>query len=149
MTDNESPQHWLWAFLEKVFMRKWICFLFAMLLVISLSTAAFAVETVEQQIRELPTVEEFKAMDQEAQVDAYNRTQYAYDAYMALSGEEKEAIEGAEEIFESLFAHFNTLVAPAGEMEESGKIGSNVPVWIVIAALIATLITLAAKKHRK
>lgn len=130
-------------------MKKLTYILLSLALIVSLSITAFASETVAEQIRELPTVEEFKTLDADAQLDAYNRTQEAYDAYMALTEEEKEAIEGAEEIFDTLFAHFNTLIAPAEKTENSGKVGYNSPAWIIILALIATLVTLLAGKMKR
>ena len=71
-----------------------------------------AVASVRRQVEELPTVEEFQAMDEEARLEAYNRTQAAYDAYMALSEAQRQQIEGAEEIFASLFDYFNAQVMP-------------------------------------
>mgnify|MGYP003313001514 CR=1 FL=1 len=48
----------------------------------------------------------------ENQLDAYNRTQAAYDAYMSLSEREQQELEGAEETFEALFTHFNGQIMP-------------------------------------
>ena len=119
---------------------------FALLLLLSLSVSALAAETtgasVKEMIDALPTVEEFKAMDSDAQVDVYNRTQTAYDAYMALDAEEKAQLEGAEETFDALFSYYNTLIAPA----DSGKTGSNLPVWLILAALAAVAIVPVVKK---
>lgn len=70
------------------------------------------VEAVRQQLEALPTVEEFQAMDEAGQLDAYNRTQAAYDAYMSLSEREQQELEGAEETFEALFTHFNSQIMP-------------------------------------
>ena len=100
-------------------MKKLICFLTVCLLLAVLPVSVFASADVAAMLEELPTVEQFQAMDADAQLEAYNRTQAAYDAYMALSDEEKAGMEHAEETFEALFAHFNTLVAPAEEPEAS------------------------------
>ena len=100
-------------------MKKLICFLTVCLLLAVLPVSVFASADVAAMLEELPTVEQFQAMDADAQLEAYNRTQAAYDAYMALSDEEKAGLEHVEETFEALFAHFNTLVAPAEEPEAS------------------------------
>ena len=71
-----------------------------------------AVEDVRQQLESLPTVEDFQSMEQEAQQDAYNRTQAAYDAYMALTEEQKQQLTEAEKIFEALFTYFNSQIMP-------------------------------------
>ena len=86
----------------------------------------------------LPTVEQFQTMDPDAQLEAYNRTQAAYDAYMALSEEEKAKLENAGETFETLFGYFNTLVAPTEEAAVSAESGNNVTFLIFtgIAAVI-------------
>ena len=96
-------------------MKKLICFLTVCLLLAALPVSVFANTDVAAMLEALPTVEQFQAMDADAQLEAYNRTQAAYDAYMALSEEEKAGIENAEETFEALFGYFNTLVAPAEE----------------------------------
>ena len=69
----------------------------------------------------------------DSQREIYNKTQAAYDAYMALSEEEKAEIHGAEETFEALFGHFNTLVAPA-EAAEPGT-GSNILSTVIACGL--------------
>ena len=71
-----------------------------------------AVEDVRQQLEALPTVEEFQAMDAAAQQDAYNRTQAAYDAYMALTEAQRGELKEAETIFEALFTYFNSQIMP-------------------------------------
>ena len=130
-------------------MRKIPGILLALLLLLILPVDAFAETSLAEQIAALPSVEEFKAMSHEEQVDAYNRTQYAYDAYMALStAEEKEAIEGAEEKFDALFSHFNSLIMPVENPEETGKIGNNQFIWVVLIAMAAILpVSLMKKKH--
>ena len=71
-----------------------------------------AVEEVRHQLSELPTVEQFQAMDAEAQLEAYNRTQKTYDAYMALTEQQKQQLSEAQKIFEDLFAYFNGQIMP-------------------------------------
>ena len=127
-------------------MKKAAFVLLAVLLAAALPVSALAAQTdVAAMIDALPTVEHFKAMDNAGQVDAYNHTQEAYDAYMALSLEEKEAIKGAEEKFDALFSHYNTLIAPA----EGGKTGSNAPVWILLAALLLLVVLPLVKKKAR
>lgn len=136
-------------------MKKLTYLLLALVLVVSLASAGFASETVAAQIAALPTVEEFKAMDSEAQLAAYNKTQAAYDAYMELSQEEKAKLEGAEERFEALFSHFNSLVMPidqtepagaAAEPKQSGKLSFNGYAWVLVAALGAVITVLGRKR---
>ena len=131
-------------------MKKLISLFLTLMLVMTLSPACFAAETVAEQIAGLPTVEEFKTMDQDAQLDAYNRTQAAYDAYMALSEEEKAAIPGAEDTFESLFGYFNTLVQPieqAQSQEEPG-FGSNLIATVLAVAIALAVLPMFVKKRR-
>ena len=118
-------------------------------LIAALALQAFAVETLEQQIAALPSVEEFRAMSPEEQTEVYNRTQYAYAAYMELpTAEEKEALEGAEEKFDALFSHFNTMIMPIEAGEETGKLSNNQFVWIIPAVLAVCLLGPVAKKKR-
>ena len=96
-------------------MKKLFYLLTVFLLLATLPVNVFANTDVAAMLEELPTVEQFQSMGADAQLEAYNRTQAAYDAYMALSEEEKAKVENAEETFEALFGYFNTLVAPAVE----------------------------------
>jgi hypothetical protein len=128
-------------------MKKMFYLVAVCLLVAALALQVFAKETLEQQIAALPSVEEFKAMSQEQQVDAYNRTQYAYEAYMALStAEEKEALEGAEEKFDALFSFFNAQIMPIETEAETGKVGYNQFAWLILAALAAMLLVTVLRK---
>lgn len=135
-------------------MKKLTYILLTLLLAASLPISAAAAETVESQIRELPTVEEFKAMDSEDQLAAYNEIQAAYDAYAELSEEEKGEIEGAEERFEELFTHINSLVMPidqtepagAAEPKQSGKLSFNGYAWALVAALGVFIAVLGRKR---
>ncbi|MBO7253532.1 MAG: hypothetical protein J6V25_12995 [Oscillospiraceae bacterium] len=68
------------------------------------------VEAVRTMVENLPAVEEFQAMDADAQKDAYDRTQAAYDAYMKLSAGQRRKIKGADAVFASLFAYFNNQI---------------------------------------
>ncbi len=65
-----------------------------------------AVTEVQALIDALPTAEELESMPQDEQGTAYEQVQAAYDAYTALTDEQKELITGAE-IFDALFAVFN------------------------------------------
>ncbi len=70
-----------------------------------------AVQDVQSQIDAFPSAEELAAMTLEEQQTVYEQVQKAYDAYNALNDEQKGEITGAE-IFDSLFAVFNTLMMP-------------------------------------
>ena len=99
-------------------MKRMICLLVICLMLAVMPVGVFADGDVAAMLETLPTVEQFQAMDADAQLEAYNQVQAAYDAYMALSEEEKASVEGAEETFEELFAHFNSLVMPVEAMPE-------------------------------
>jgi len=130
-------------------MRKLAGILLCILLLLSQIPTVFGAETLEQQIAALPSVEEFKAMSQEEQVDAYNRTQYAYEAYMALpTAEEKQALAGAEEKFDALFSYFNTLIMPIENGEASGKVSNNQFAWIIPAVFTAAILIPQLRKKR-
>ena len=138
---------------------KKLTYLMLALMLLTLPVTAMAAETVDSvqsMMEALPTVEEFQAMDSEAQLEAYNQTQFAYDAYMALNQEDREAISGAEETFEALFAHFNSMImpldpvaepvapeAPAPEKDRTETLLSGV---LVLAVVIGILRTLNKKK---
>ena len=131
-------------------MRKLFCLLTACLLVSAMTFNVFAENTVQSMIDALPTVEEFKAMDPDTRLEAYNKTQAAYDAYMALSEAERGEISGAEETFEALFGHFNSLVmpidtpeAPAAQKDRTETLLSGV---VVLAVVIGILRILNRKK---
>ena len=133
-------------------MRKLICLLAACLLMAAMCMNVLAEETVQSMIEELPTVEQFQAMDADAQLEAYNKTQAAYDAYMALSQEDRAEFAGAEETFETLFAHFNSLVMPVEEVQEAEtkspgeRIGT---IAMTVAAFAVGFGIMNLKKNRK
>ena len=107
-------------------------------------------ESIRSMIEGLPTVEAFQSMTREEQVDAYNRTQYAYEAYMALpTAEEKAALEGAEEKFDDLFSHFNTMIMPLEPEEETGKVSYNQFIWVVLLAVTAVPVVSMMRKKRR
>lgn len=83
-----------------------------------------AVEDVQMRIVELPTVEELTSMSLEEQQAVYERLQAAYDAYNALTEEQKAGITGTE-IFEALFTVFNGMVNVLADMAPGGEIDSN------------------------
>ncbi|MGN1026777.1 MAG: leucine-rich repeat domain-containing protein [Faecousia sp.] len=76
----------------------------------------------------LPTLEEVKAMSTEEQAEAYTQVQKAYDAYNALTDDQKALIPDAESTFTSLFEYFNTLTAPA-DVTASGSCGTRLT-WV-------------------
>jgi hypothetical protein len=133
-------------------MRKLICLLAACLLMAAMCMNVLAEETVQSMIEELPTVEQFQAMDADAQLEAYNKTQAAYDAYMALSQEDRAEFAGAEETFETLFAHFNSLVMPVEEVQEEEikspqeRIGT---IAMTVAAFVVGFGLVNVMKNRK
>ena len=101
---------------------------------------------VQSMVDELPAVRVLQEMDMEAQRAVYDKTQAAYDAYMALSGEEKTAVAGAEETFEALFGYFNTLVAPAEEVQEPDTGSEMLSTVIAVAIGIFLARKLVTKK---
>lgn len=117
-----------------------------MLCVLPLAAAAAQTsDDVQTMIAQLPTPDALKAMTLEQQQQAYAQTQTAYDAYQALSEDERGAIPGAEETFEALFGHFNSLVMPLEETQpaeqpEEKEEGIPWPVTALILALITTFL---------
>ena len=69
-----------------------------------------AVEAVRALIEALPTLEELKAMSTQEQSEVYTQVQKAYDAYDALTDDQKAQLPEAEGIFVPLFDYFNSLV---------------------------------------
>ena len=69
------------------------------------------VAAVAALIEVLPSVEELEGMSEEEQLAAYEQIQGAFEAYDALSEEQKAQIPGAESLFESLFDYLNTQIA--------------------------------------
>ena len=69
-----------------------------------------AVEAVRALIEALPSLEEIKAMSTQEQSEVYTQVQKAYDAYNALTDDQKAQLPEAEEIFVPLFNFFNSLV---------------------------------------
>ncbi len=77
-----------------------------------------AIENVRELIAALPEPDTVKAQSQEEREDSYRQLQEAYEAFEALTEEQKAEIDEAEETFASLFAYFDSLTAPAdGEVE--------------------------------
>ena len=73
------------------------------------NAAQLSVGDVQKLIDELPTADELAAMTPEEQQAVYTKVQAAYEAYNALTDEQKAEVTGAE-IFEELFAAFNSMV---------------------------------------
>ena len=120
----------------------------ALLLALLLPVQSMAAETLQSTIDELPSVTVLQEMDMDQQREVYHRTQDAYDAYMALSEEEKAALSGAEETFEALFGHFNTLIAPAEDAAEEAGTGSEI-LSTVIACLAGLFLARKLVTKRK
>ena len=132
-------------------MRKMICLLAVCLLMTATVVSVWADTSLQSMIDGLPTVEAFQAMDSEAQLDAYNKTQAAYDAYMALSEEKRAEISGAEETFETLFTYFNTMVMPV-EQEAPAEPAGNTPGQerqVIIVTMVTLVVGYAILMKRK
>ena len=131
-------------------MKKMICLLAVCMLLVAMTLGVSADTDVSAMIRQLPTVEAFQAMDADAQLEAYNQVQAAYDAYMALPEEERSAMGGAEETFEALFSHFNSLVMPLEQEMEAPAVQEpeNVSLLPGVAtlALVALVLWFFQKK---
>lgn len=132
-------------------MRKIVCLLTALLLVMALPLGAFAEQDIQAMVNELPTVEQIQAMDLEDQQKAYLRVQEVYDAYAAL-GEDRLKIVGGEEKFDMLFSWFNTLVMPlepeAAEVPEEDTFSNLVSTALAVIPVILLLQFLEKKKVR-
>ncbi|NBI61040.1 hypothetical protein D3Z53_24260 [Lachnospiraceae bacterium] len=76
------------------------------------SLADLEAARVEELIKELPSLEELKAFDQEALKAAYEQIQKAFDAYENLEAEQKAMLPGAEEELKELLEYFTTLIMP-------------------------------------
>lgn len=122
------------------------------LVLCALPLGAMAAQTPEEvgaMVEALPDLEALKAMSAEEQQAVYTQTQTAYDAYQALSDEEKATLEGAEATFEALFGYFNTLVMPlegtepAEEPETQKKEGLP---WGITALILAAVTTFLQNK---
>ena len=112
-----------------------------------LALSAMAVD-VQSMIDALPAVEVLQDMDMNDQREVYDRTQAAYDAYMALTEEEKANLPEAEETFESLFGYFNTLVSPAEAVQEESGSGAGVLVMVISAAVGMLLVWMVISKRK-
>lgn len=112
-----------------------------------LALSAMAVD-VQSMIDALPAVEVLQDMDMNDQREVYDRTQAAYDAYMALTEEEKANLTEAEETFESLFGYFNTLVSPAEAVQEESGSGAGVLVMVISAAVGMFLVWMVISKRK-
>ena len=114
-------------------MKKTVIFLL-LLLVLPMTAAAAA--DVQSMVDALPAVNVLQEMDMDRQRQVYDQTQAAYDAYMALSEEERAELAGAKETFEALFGYFNTLVSPAeaAPAPEAGKDAQLLSTGIAAAA---------------
>lgn len=127
-------------------MKKMICLLMICLLLAVMPMGAFANADVRAMIDELPTVEQFQALDPDAQLEAYHRTQAAYDAYMALSEGERAEIAGGEAVFETLFCHFNSQIMTidaAAEQQVPAAENTGMPELLTAGlALAVSVVTL-------
>ena len=88
-----------------------------------------AADAVTALIAALPTVEDLQAMNAEQQTGVYNQVQEAYDAYNALTEEQKALLTDAESAFASLFDYFNTLTTSSDGIVSSGMCGQELN-WV-------------------
>ena len=130
-------------------MKKIISFLAVCLLLAAMTMGVSANADVSAMIQQLPTVETFQTLDADAQLEAYNQVQAAYDAYMALTEEERSAISGAEETFEALFAHFNSLVMPVEEVQEEETKSTEERIGTIVTYVAAFAVGFAAMNLAK
>ena len=123
-----------------------------MLLVCALPLTVAATENaqdVKAMVAQLPDLDTLKAMTLEQQQEVYTQTQAAYDAYQALSQEEKAGVEGAEDTFQALFDHFNSLVMPLEATtapEEPAEEKKEGMPWAVTAFVLALITTFLQNK---
>lgn len=119
-----------------------------MLCALPLAATAQTGEDVKAMVEALPALEALQAMSLEEQQQVYTQTQAVYDAYQALSEEARAEITGAEETFEALFSHFNTLVMPLEETvpaEQPEEKEEGIP-WGFIALILAVITTFLQNK---
>lgn len=85
------------------------------------NAAQLSAGDVQKLIDKLPTADELAAMSLEEQQAVYTKLQAAYEAYNALTDEQKAEVTGAE-IFDSLFEVFNSMVnmLADGSITEAG-----------------------------
>ena len=115
------------------------------------------VEEVQKLIDELPTADELAAMSLEEQQAVYEKVQAAYDAYEALTDEQKAEVTGVE-IFESLFDVFNGMVntlanqtdytISRGAVTIDGSCGNSCPGHTITGSSNTNTITVTGGNHR-
>ncbi len=81
------------------------------------------VAAVAALIEALPSVEELEGMTKEEQLAAYEQIQGAFDAYDALTDEQKTQIYGAEELFE-LLEYYDSQISVEASFCGTGTEGS-------------------------
>ena len=69
---------------------------------------------VREKVQALPTVEQFRSLNAQAQRVAYLATQTAYDAYLALDEAQQARLEEELETIKALFSYYNTQIMPLG-----------------------------------
>lgn len=89
-----------------------------------------AADGVAALIQALPTVDALQEMTTEQQAEVYAQVQKAYDAYNALTEEQKVLLSDPEGIFAPLFDYFNAQTAPAVGTVASGTCGDNLT-WVL------------------
>lgn len=107
----------------------------ALLLLLPVLTLSVLAADVASMVEELPAVSVLREMDMDRQREVYDRTQAAYDAYMALSDGEKAEIPGAEDTFGELFGYFNTLTMPLEEAPAQTGTGSEILSTVLAVAV--------------
>lgn len=107
----------------------------ALLLLLPVLALSVLAADVASMVEELPAVNVLREMDMKQQKEVYDRTQAAYDAYMALSDGEKAEIPGAEDTFGELFGYFNTLTMPLEEPPAESGTGSELLSTVLAVAI--------------
>lgn len=107
----------------------------ALLLLLPVLALSVLAADVASMVEELPAVNVLREMDMKQQKGVYDRTQAAYDAYMALSDGEKAEIPGAEDTFGELFGYFNTLTMPLEEPPAESGTGSELLSTVLAVAI--------------
>lgn len=69
-------------------------------------------DRVREMLEALPAPEELPGLSLELQNQAYLDTQAAYEAYRALTDEERAELTEAEAVFDGLFTFFNAQIMP-------------------------------------
>ncbi len=73
---------------------------------------------VKELLKELPSLEELKALGKEELDEAYEQIQKVFDAFDSLDSNQKAMLPGAEEQLKELLEYFTTLIMPLATDED-------------------------------